>query len=1092
MPCAAGYAARVFVGLNHPMATRSGRRIILPLPLCRWPGRVWRCQIAVVCGASPGRRLRRGLAVVLATWGSVALAADGGGEAGGMPPAMAGAASFYVRSWTVDDGTSANTVMSALRRADGYLWVATRTGLFRFNGEEFKSVPRVSAAALPDIVSPSICEDSRGRMWLGKFGIVACVGGADLRVFRVGDGLPEQRPCAMVEDKDGSMWVSYKSASVLLCRIREGKVEALGPVAAGVSGDIETMLVRGPLGPIWFVSGCQVGVLRDGRLVTLLTRERSVTCIAAAGRGGVWFSDGTGVWSAREDGRVEPLGEVPGGMVSVLHEDGRGQLWVACNSEKTAALFLYENNQFRQVPVVCPHVMSLADDREGNLWVSTRRMGLIQVRLRTVELVKPISDMLAGVQSFCEDRGGMRFAVSVNGLLASSQGDAWREMTEPLGWRGGYAECVAADPLGGVWLGTREHGLMQWRSGVFSGVDGTDDPGVRWVRSLLPGSDNTLWFGTLERRFYHLHDGRLTQFPVPRAPGYVGALAEDAGKNIWAATQDGLLLRVKGDSLVNETPQVSKPPDAIRCLHATPDGSLWIGYATCGLGRLKQGVFQRFSQDQGIEEKSVSQILTANGDGWLWCAGDRGIFRVKLAELEAVAAGKPGKVQPVLCGRGEGWPVMQASCENWPQAALSRSGELYMPMASGMAIVHPQRCLEHPPEPPMVLIDRLAVNGRSVAVYESGLIADGESGGPPPEELRGHSGGLSLGRGVRQLEIDYDVVSFTGRENVRFRYRLEGLDETWVEAGPQRVAYFSMVPPGRYRFQVTACNNHGVWNDTGTSLDFTVVPYYWQTSWFLGLLLMAATGIVGGIVWLEMRRRHRRKLERLEREQALERERAEHKRVLEEERARIARDLHDDLGASLTEVAVLAGSGQHAPAADQTPGLFEAIGGKSRQMVAALDAIVWAVDPEEDSLQSLVDYLAGFAGDYLAPSEIACRFDIPVAFPDIQLPGNVRHGLFLIVKETLHNAVQHAGATEVTCHIAFDHPLLRISIADNGTGFDVSAAPEGHGLRNFADRLNPLGGAYAIDSRPGCGTTVNITLSVGDATAATPPAPHDK
>ena len=799
-----------------------------------------------------------------------------------MPLPEAGAASFYVRSWTVDDGTSANTVMGAVRRADGYLWVATRVGLFRFNGEQFKSVPQVSQAALPGFVAPAMCEDHRGRIWVSKRGM------------------------------------------------------------------------------------------------------------------------------------VDLLGEVPGGMVSVLHEDARGQLWVACNSGMAGALFLHENKQFRPVPVLCPHVMGLADDKEGNLWVSTRRTGLIQVRLRTVELVNPISDMLAGVQSFCEERGGMRFAVGVNGLLASSQGEAWREMTEPLGWRGAYAECVAADPLGGVWLGTREHGLMRWCDGVFSGVDGMEDSGVGWIRSLLPSSNNELWFGTITRRLYRLREGRLTLFPVPPGSNHVATLAEDARKTIWAATQEGLLLRVDGNSLVHETPQVSTPPDAIRCLHATPDGSLWIGYATQGLGRLKQGVCRRFSHDQGIAEKAVSQILSADGDGWLWCAGDRGIFRVKLAELEAVAAGTLAKVHPVLCGRGEGWPVMQASCETWPQATRSRSGELCMPMTTGLAIIHPQPCLEHPPQPPVVLLDRLTVNGRCVAVYENGLVEDGEHGGPPAAELRGHAANLSLGRGVRQLGIEYDVVSFTGRENVRFRYRMEGLEKTWVEAGPQRVAYFSMMPPGRYRFQVTACNNHGVWNDTGTSLEFTVVPYYWQTSWFRGLLLMATAGSAGGAVWLETRRRHRRKLERLERELALESQRAEHQRVLEEERARIARDLHDDLGASLTEVAVLAATGQHAPAADQTPRLFEAIGGKLGQMVAALDAIVWAVDPQEDSLQSLVDYLAGFAGDYLASTRIACRFKIPVAFPAIQLPGNVRHELFLIVKETVNITLRVGDSTAAT------------------------------------------------------------------------------
>ena len=225
----------------------------MPLPIRRWPRRGAMCQLAVVCGASPGRSLRRGSGFLLAAWGSVAFAADDGREAAGMPPPMAGAPSFYVRSWTVDDGTPTNTVMGAVRRADGYLWVATRVGLFRFNGEEFKSVPQVSEAALPDVLSPAICEDRRGRMWLGKSGIVACVGGADVQVFRVGDGLPEQqRPCGMAEDKDGSIWVSYRSTAVPLCRIRKGKVEALGPAAAGVSGADATWLVRDPRGPIWF------------------------------------------------------------------------------------------------------------------------------------------------------------------------------------------------------------------------------------------------------------------------------------------------------------------------------------------------------------------------------------------------------------------------------------------------------------------------------------------------------------------------------------------------------------------------------------------------------------------------------------------------------------------------------------------------------------------------------------------------------------------------------------------------------------------------------------------------------------------------
>ena len=1086
MPRAVGYAARVFVSPNPPMAICPCSRILEPLPGWRLPDRVGMCQRATECGLSPGKRWWHGWAVLLAAWGGAACAADGGGETDGIPPPMAGAASFYVRSWTVDDGTPTNTVMGVVRRADGYLWVATRVGLFRFNGEEFRSVPQVSQAALPDVVTPAMCEDSRGRMWLGKSGGVVCVADTDVQVFRAGDGLPGLQPSGMAEDLDGSLWVSYSSPAVPLCRIRKGKVEALGPAAAGVSGADATWLVRDPRGPIWFASGCQVGVLRDGRLATLLTRERPVACIAAAGRGGVWFSDGEGIWSAWEDGRVEPLGEVPGGMVSVMHEDGRGQLWVACNTAKSSALFLHENNQFRQVPVVCPHIMGLADDREGNLWVSTRRMGLIQVRLRTVELVNPISDMLAGVQSFCEDRGGMRFAVGVNGLLASSQGDAWREMTEPLGWRGGYTECVAADPLGGVWLGTREHGLMRWGDGVFSGVAGTDNPEAGWVRSLLPGSDNTLWFGTVDRRFYHLQDGRLTLFPVPPAPGHVTALAEDAGKNIWAATLDGLLLRVKGDSLVNETPQVSKPPDAIRCLHATPDGSLWIGYSTCGLGRLKQGMFQRFSKDQGIEEKAVSQILTNDGDGWLWCAGDRGIFRVSLAELEAVAAGKQGKVHPVLCGRGEGWPVMQASCENWPRAARNRSGELCMPMVGGLAIIRPQRGLDHPPESPVVLLDRLIVNGRCVAAYESGLVEDGTVGGPPPLDLHVHAGDLSLGQGVRQLGIEYDVVSFTGRENVRFRYRLEGLDESWMEAGPQRVAYFSTVPPGRYRFQVTGCNNHGVWNDTGTSLDFTVEPYYWQTRWFRAMLWLAAGTLIGGGVWMVARRRLRQQLHA----QALTRIKAETEfTAIWNERNRMARELHDTLAQGLGAITMqLEVVKRKLPADSTARGPLDEARDQARSSLADARNSIWNMRSQVLETGDLATALRGILKHLTDGRGIAAK--VRVKGQARRLAPVTENNLLRIGQEAITNAASHARASEIGVLLEFEPQQLRLSVTDDGCGFDPAQPPlseGGFGIVGMRERAAELHASLQVLSKPGQGTVVSLCLPLAaDPTTVNP------
>jgi signal transduction histidine kinase len=206
-----------------------------------------------------------------------------------------------------------------------------------------------------------------------------------------------------------------------------------------------------------------------------------------------------------------------------------------------------------------------------------------------------------------------------------------------------------------------------------------------------------------------------------------------------------------------------------------------------------------------------------------------------------------------------------------------------------------------------------------------------------------------------------------------------------------------------------------------------------------------------------------------------ERERVEHQRALEAERSRIAQDLHDDLGSSLTEISVLASTGQR-PESSETAQLtlFQTIGGKARNLIAALDVIVWAIDPEANTLQSLADYLSSYTDDFFAHTRISCRLKVPVAFPPVTIEGRVRHDLFMVVKEALNNIVRHAEATEVEFRMRMADGTLEIEIADNGKGF--AGSPDGHGLKNFSARLLKLGGSSAVESRVGGGTTVKIRL----------------
>lgn len=255
-----------------------------------------------------------------------------------------------------------------------------------------------------------------------------------------------------------------------------------------------------------------------------------------------------------------------------------------------------------------------------------------------------------------------------------------------------------------------------------------------------------------------------------------------------------------------------------------------------------------------------------------------------------------------------------------------------------------------------------------------------------------------------------------------------------------------------------------------------------QPSWWTLERLGAVVGILLVVLglaaaWIhQLRRQVEQRTTQLQRE-IRERERAERHQALEAERSRIARDLHDDLGSSLTEIGVLASTGQRADALPGgSPGLFNAIAGKARGSIAALDVIVWAVDPEDNSLQSLADYLSGFAGEYLEPSNVVCRFKIPVTLPAIMFEGRVRHDLFLAVKETLNNVVRHAQASEVEFGMRVTDGALEILIADNGKGFDPRAASDGNGLKNLRSRLAKLGGSCVVESRASSGTTVRIRL----------------
>ncbi|HEX8874152.1 MAG TPA: triple tyrosine motif-containing protein [Nitrosospira sp.] len=330
---------------------------------------------------------------------------------------------------------------------------------------------------------------------------------------------------------------------------------------------------------------------------------------------------------------------------------------------------------------------------------------------------------------------------------------------------------------------------------------------------------------------------------------------------------------------------------------------------------------------------------------------------------------------------------------------------------------------------------------------------------------------IRLPHDFKKIEFQYSAMSFVAPQNVLFKRQLTGFDEDWQAADTQRSARYSRLPPGKYTFQFKACNNDGVWSAIPVRLAFEVVPAFWQTTWFRTGVIILFTILVAGLVRYAAAVKMRRKLFRLEQAH-----------LLEQERTRISRDLHDDLGARLTQMAFmtdLAAEESGPSAATQT--MLRDVSRQARSAVQSLDETVWMVNPQKDTLPHLIEYLATYAEQFFQATSIACRQEICRQPPELPLPGNLRRAIFLLVKEALNNVLKHSEATEVWLRIAARGRVLRIVIEDNGSGFALATASEQrNGLKNMRQRAETAGIRFRLHSAPGRGTRIVFRAGIRD------------
>jgi len=1057
-----------------------------------------------------------------------------------MPTAPAEKPSRYqFNLWKTEHGLPNNDVQCLLQTSHGYLWIGTRFGLARFDGIRFSQPDAPGASPLLAGHAKALAEDNRGNVWVATKRGVLRVSNSSVKRFTDSDGLPDLETGCLHIGPSGAVWIGTVAG---LCKFEEDRLTTYSNplsesksvlsvleltdgavLVGGADGLYELSPKTGQFKSLWRFSGPKTEP-EAGAVFSILEDSRRQ----------IWFGVNHGFLVGTENNwRYHPTGE--------SHEDNRarrifqsrdGFFWLVVGER----LRRWDEGQLAPVEgaddLEDAAPSCFAEDREGNLWVGTRYGGLFCLRpspIRTFTArhglphneIRSISSgndgglWIATKRGVCRSFEGTFRAVeppfeeppTTGGpVLQDSDGDLWVNskfyhrasqgfLSRDYGTAAPHPEVQAIyeDPHKRLWVGTpdglsmseRQPGAPRWLQGKYSqqwmfwqdrvfcwAFDGRgefhrdrvdyffrNDPGRSYELSGLPPE--------LEALKRLIPQGALSSFNVRW-------IHEARDGTVWLATFGGGLNYLRDGRFAALTEQDGLADNRVTCLHADETGALWIGTAR-GLSRLYQDQVFAYSAFDELSDVHVNQIIE-DDLGFLWLGTPNGIWRFDKRQLSDCVAGKTVALESVLFDEADGMISRETTAARQPSACKGPDGRLWFPTGHGVVVVDPSRvrrndCL------PQVHVEEVRATGQVLRL--SGVDSTGAGAGRGEEAPLVSSVTIPAG-GAKYLEILYTATSLTVPEKVRFRYQLRGYDGAWIDAGPRRSAYYTNLKPGDYEFRVIACNNHGVWNETGASLRITIEPYVYQTTSFY-LAGSAGVGLFGFFLY-------RLRIQQLGKTHALQRERA-----IARERDRIARNLHDEVGASLSQISNQVESTRRKSELPVFQPDFRKIQSVLAATKQALSEVTWVTNPERDSLRELLQYTNTYAEDFLDSAAVRVRFDVPGSVPECAVPSEIRHEVFLVVKEALHNIAQHARASEVWMKWDWAAGYFGLEISDNGGGFTVRAANadsvpasphvdssprdgRGNGLLNMRHRIHTLGGTFEIASHPGGGTVIHLRI----------------
>jgi signal transduction histidine kinase/ligand-binding sensor domain-containing protein len=970
-------------------------------------------------------------------------------------------AQVHFDSWTTDDGLPQNSVRTMLQTSDGYLWLTTLDGLVRFDGIRFTVFNKTNSKNLPGNRFINLFAETADLLWIctEEQGVVRYLDG-EFRTFTTADGLPSDSVFEVGKDSDGNL-LAYTAKGA--ARFAGTRFIAIAPF----SGEYGYKRFAAASGTFW--------ELTENSLIAVKNGQRFIYDLPA-------------------DLKKDFFPGYDFFLFVRFFEDRNGVLWLTTNHVSHNRLFKFTDGNFEEIKAEgMPTSLynNLTQDRHGNLWFATIYDGACRLSQNRFVCYKAEKGLADNIWNIFTDREGTLWISTDNKGFFRLNEQAMTSLSTAQGLTRNNAYTIFEDQTGNVWIGSYL-ALASYRDGKFTNYNRSDGLIYSDVQSIHEDADGRLWIGALAGIQYlengKFHDfkpqldaksGSLSIFDIHRdrrgilwfasntglfrydgasaqlltiADGLPGnnvkIILENDDGSFWIATYDGIAL-FKDEKFTNYTEKDGLAGNHVRALYRDETGTLWIGTYDSGLSRFKDGKFTNYTIESGLSSNGAFQILEDSRKNF-WISSNQGIYRVSREQLNEFADGKRRVVTSTLFGKSDGMINTEANGGGQPAGIKSRDGRLWFPTQDGVVVINPEAVTTNLLPPPVV-IENARIGSENIVNFQKGI---------------------EILSGQENLEIDYTGLSFIKPEQLRFRYRLENLDENWTEAGTRRTAFYPYLPPGEYTFRVIADNGEGVWNETGKSISIKVLPPFYRTWWFFALCGL----LIGGIVFLIYQRR----INQLEKANHAQEEFS--RKLLasqEQERQRIASELHDTLGQSLLIIKNRVALAQ--TDVDERETVEEQLSELSHSATAAIEEcreIAYNLRPYQISRFGLSKTLYGI---FMRLNEVTpIRATAEIDDIDGILSPEAEINVYRIVQECVNNIIKHSAASEALLAVKRSDNEITLVIEDDGRGFLQSSVKTngkgGFGLMGIAERVKMLHGIYEIESAPKSGTRIKIKI----------------